>query len=218
MRTRSKLILAGLTASLIMGLAVELASAGRISTSNQRFRVTWSTLSVASLENEFSIRCPLTLEGSFHSATVRKTRGALIGALTRATINGSEPPCTGGRLTVLQESLPWHVTWEGFRGTLPRIEAITFLLSRYAWRGEATVLGFRIACLFKDQGRPEENLASDAAVNPETGQITTDTVGGGRYSSWLSGSELCPRRGSFSGQGQVFLLGSSTTRITVTLI
>jgi hypothetical protein len=219
MRTRINLIAAGLVASLVMGLAVGLASAGRISTSNPRFRVTWAAMTVSSLENEFSIRCPLTLEGSFHSATIRKTRGALIGAITRAAVNGTEPPCTGGRLTVLQEMLPWHVTWDSFRGTLPRIETIAFLLHGYSWRGEATILGFRIFCLFGDKGRPEENLISDAAVNAETGQITTDTVGNGRYSSLVAGSsELCPRRAAFAASGQVFLLGSSTTRITVTLI
>jgi hypothetical protein len=218
MQIRIKLILAGLAGSLLLGLAVSSASAGRISTSNTRFRITWASLRFFTTENEVEGRCPITLEGSFHSATVRKTAGALIGAVTRAIVNGAEPPCTGARATVLQESLPWHLTWESFRGVLPRIEAINFLLRRYEYRVEVTVLGFRVACLYLDQNRPEENLVLQATVNTGTGQVTTGSPLAGRYASWRSGSELCPRRASFSGEGQVFLLGSSTTRITVTLI
>jgi hypothetical protein len=218
MQTRSKLFLAGLAASLLMGLAVGSAGAGRISTSNTRFRVTWAAVQFGSFESEVQVSCPLTLEGSFHSATVRKTRGALIGAVTRAVVNGSEPPCTGGRATMLQESLPWHLTWESFRGTLPRIEEITFLIRRYAWRAEITVLGFRVSCLYTDQNRLEENLAGQILVNSGTGQVSALIPLTNRYASFISGSELCPRRTRFAGEGQVFLLGSSTTRTTVTLI
>jgi hypothetical protein len=218
MRTRSKLILAGLTASLLMGLAVSSATAGRLSVSNTKFRVTWAALKFDGLEFESPVICPVTFEGSFHSATIRKTRGALIGAVTRAIVNGAEPPCEGGRATILQESLPWHVTYESFGGTLPRIREVTLLLRRYEFRVEIFIGFGNIACLYLDQNRPEENLAGSLTVNETTGQITTLTPLLGRYAGWRSGSSLCPRRGSLEGEGQVFLLGSSTTRITVTLI
>jgi hypothetical protein len=218
MRTRSKLILAGLTASLLMGLAVSSATAGRLSVSNTRFRVTWASLNLKNFENEAEIRCPVTLEGSFHSATIRKAAGALIGAVTRAITPGTEPPCTGGRATILQESLPWHLTYEAFRGTLPRIERVILLLRRYEFRVELTVFGFRVGCLYLDQGRAEENLAGELVVDRETGQVTELIPLSGRYAGFRIGSELCPRRGFFSGTGQVFLLGSSTTRITIRLI
>jgi hypothetical protein len=218
MRTRSRLILAGVAASLALGLAVSAASAGRLSTSNARFRAVWAALNMGSFDNEISIRCPITLEGSFHSATIRKTPGALMGAITKAVVNGAEPPCTGGRLTILQESLPWHVTYASFRGTLPRIEEITFLARRYSYRAETTILGFRVSCQYVDQNRPEESLTSTIAVNPETGQVTSNTPSTNRYASWIAGSELCPKRARYEGVGQVFLLGSSTTRLTVTLI
>jgi hypothetical protein len=216
MPSRSKLFLAGFGASLLMGFAVSSASAGRISTSNTRFRVSWASLNLEAFENEARVRCALTLEGSFHSATVRKVRGALIGAVTRSTIKGES--CEGGRATILQESLPWHLTWESFSGTLPRIEEVTFLIRRYEFRMEVTVLGFRIACLYLDQGRPEENLAGSVRVDTATGQVTTETPLTDRYAGFRIGSELCPRRARFEGAGQVFLLGSSTTRITITLI
>jgi hypothetical protein len=212
MHARTKLTLAALTASLLLGLAVSGATAGRISTSNTRFRVTWASLRLFTLENEVELRCSLTLEGSFHSATIRKTGGSLIGAVTRAIVKGES--CVGGRATSLQESLPWHITWESFSGTLPRIEAVVFLLRRYEFRIEPGI----IACLYLDQSRPEENLAASLRVTPETGQITDLTPLSGRYASWRSGSAFCPRRGGFEGTGQIFLLGSSSTRITITLI
>jgi hypothetical protein len=218
MHTRTKLTFTALTATVLMGLAVHSATAGRLSTSNTRFRATWTALKFDGLEIESPVICPLTLEGSFHSATIRKTRGALIGAITRAIVGGAEPPCTGGRATILQESLPWHVTYQSFSGTLPRIEEITFLASRYAYRVEVNIGIGNIACLYKDQGRPEENLAGSVAVNRETGQVTTETPLEGRYASWIAGSSFCPRRASHEGVGQVFLLGSNTTRITITLI
>jgi hypothetical protein len=213
MRTRSKLILAGLTASLLMGLAVSSATAGRLSVSNTRFRVTWAALRFSSIELEAPIICPVTLEGSFHSATIRKTRGALIGAVTKGIVKSES--CEGGNATILQESLPWHVTYESFEGTLPRIESITLLLRRYEFRIFNLLTG---NCLYLDQGRVEENLAGSLAVNRETGQVTTLTPLPGRYASFRIGGAFCPRRGTFEGPAQVFLLGSSTTRITVTLI
>jgi hypothetical protein len=211
----SKLLVAGLTASLLMGLAVATAAAGRISLSSARIRDTWISLRFRNFENEVELLCPVTLEGSFHSLTIRKTRGALVGAISRAILNN---PCTGGRATLLQETLPWHMTYESFRGTLPRIEEITLLLRRYEFRLEVVILGFPVFCLYLDQGRPEENLALNLAVDRETGQSTAVTPVGGRYASWRSGSELCPRRGFLEGIGQQFLLASSFTRITITLI
>jgi hypothetical protein len=218
MHARPKPILTALTASLLLGLAATSATAGRLRTSTNRFRVVWAALNIKNFENELEIRCPLTLEGSFHSATIRKTRAALIGAVTLARINGSEPPCTGGRATILQESLPWHLTFESFRGTLPRIERVILLLRRYEFRVELTVFGFRVGCLYLDQNRPEENLASELTVNETTGQVTALIPLSGRYAGFRIGSELCSRRLFFSGTGAVFAGNSSTTRITITLI
>jgi hypothetical protein len=213
MRPRTKLALAALTATLLLGVAVTSATAGRISTSNNRFRVTWTALQFGSLEIEGPIICPLTLEGSFHSATIRKTRGALIGAVTKGIVKSEA--CEGGNASVLRESLPWHLTYESFGGTLPRIQEVTFLLRRYEFR----IFNFFVGnCLYLDQGRAEENLALSATVNEATGQVTVATPLLNRYASFRIGGAFCPRRGLFEGPGQVFLLGSSTTRITVTLI
>jgi hypothetical protein len=211
MRTRSKLTLAGLTASLLMGLAVSSASANELKIADTTgFRVTWTAFNLQGVEAGVRVICPVTLEGTFHSTTLQKRAGALIGFITRAAVNGAEPPCTGGRATILQEHLPWHLTYEAFTGTLPDIEFVTLLLRRFAYRVETTVLGFRIACLYEYQGRPEENLAGNLSIErPTGGQIRELRLLTNRYVSWRSGSELCPRRATPSGTGVVTRLNNS---------
>jgi hypothetical protein len=219
MRTHMKLILATLTASLLMGLAVSSATAGRLSTSNTRFRVTWNTLQfvVGALQQT----CRVTLEGSFHSATIRKVAGSLIGAVTRAIVDSTN--CRGTnepqRATLLQESLPWHVTYESFEGTLPNINSITLLLRRYEFQISATVEDVTGRCLYIDGGFPEENMAGNITRNTTTGALSSLSTVRGRYASFVTGSPAgaCPMTSRIEGTGQVFLLGN-TTRISITLI
>jgi hypothetical protein len=214
MRSRSKHAVAAVAATLLLSVAVSSASANRISASNGKFRVTWAALRLGN--ESIEVVCPVTLEGSFHSATIRKVTGALIGAITRAIIPG-EPPCTGGRVTALQESLPYHLTYQGFSGTLPNITNVEFLYRRYAFLIEVTVSGMRATCLYKDRGRVEENLVATISRNTVTGEMTTLTPSPERHVGLFSGGFLCPVFGSYSGAGQTFLLGT-TTRISVTLI
>jgi hypothetical protein len=213
MRARSRLVLIALTASLIMGFAVSSASAGRLSVSNTRYRITWASLKIAGIEAGASVFCPVTLEGSFHSATIRKTRGALIGAVTRGKVKSES--CFEGRAIILQETLPWHLTYESFSSALPRIEVITFLLRRYAILVELGLFGFM--CLYADLGHTEENLAMRVEVGPE-GALFGVRFLPERFMGWHAGSEFCPRRAILETTGEMFLLGSSSTRITVRLI
>jgi hypothetical protein len=221
MHTRTKLALTTLTASLLMSLAVSSATAGRLSTTNTRFRITWNELRFVEVGGGTGLQmtCRLTLEGSFHSATIRKTPGALAGAVTRGIIDSNN--CRGAlephRASVLQETLPWHLTYESFSGTLPNITSLTFLLTRYAYQVSATYLGATITCLYADGGLPEENQAGEIARNTATGALTTHTIISGRRSRFIRGSGACPPFGTSSATGQVFLLGN-TTRISITLI
>ena len=67
--------------------------------------------------------CPLTLEGSFHSRTISKVCGQLVGYITTANF----AMCSGAaQARTLTETLPWHVRYESFEGTLPSITGITF--------------------------------------------------------------------------------------------
>jgi len=143
------------------------ASAQRLSIGGRTIRVTWAHLE---LFDEITggegstMRCPVTLEGSFHSATIRKTRGALIGHVTRASIPSGH--CTNGNATVLIETLPWHLTYEGFEGALPTISRLLFLLTGLSVQ---TNLG-GLNCLW--QTEVNQNLTLYASLTA-SGTITT---------------------------------------------
>src|SRR5690348_4900997 len=111
----AKSSLATLTVVLVLGALAGTASAGRLSSSSQTYRVTFT--SVEYLGVLTAPRCSLTLEGSFHPRSIPKRAGALVGYLTSA-VGGT---CASGSQTVLREALPWHVRYASFEGTLPDI-------------------------------------------------------------------------------------------------
>lgn len=134
MRT-AKTLVAVIGAVLALGIWASGASARNYSFSSQFIRIVFR-------EAEFfgafgNITCVLTVEGSFHARTLAKASNSLVGNLTNATLG----QCAEGRATVLRETLPWHVQYTSFFGTLPNINAISL-----------TVLGF--------SARIQEPLAS----------------------------------------------------------
>jgi hypothetical protein len=109
-----------LPAIAVLAAAVALmtsawASANKMSVSSRTFRQTYSSLE---LEGEIgTVRCPITLEGSFHSSTFGKVANATLGSVSRAALN--EGACTGGTVQANTETLPWGEAYSGFEGTLP---------------------------------------------------------------------------------------------------
>jgi hypothetical protein len=120
MKLRTNAVLGGFIAALMLSTLVTPASAARLSVSmawNTRgWRATWSGLTVRS--PFFTTTCPLTLEGSFHTNTFSKTRSALLGYVTEAR-GGSCAALLS--ISPLRGSLPWHLQYEAFTGTLPNI-------------------------------------------------------------------------------------------------
>jgi hypothetical protein len=205
MRTSAKLGLTALMAAVLLASAVSTASARSLSVSNQNIRATWSSLEFVSA---VTVRCRVTLEGSLHSRTITKRLGTLIGAITRAVVD--ERNCTNGTGRPRTETLPWHITYEGFRGTLPNISAVFLLLSRI--RFNLIVPGLCTG----DYGISSDNITGQA--NVASGEFTTlEAVTGRNTATRHSGTAFCPASGRFAGQGNIFLL-NSTTRIRVTLI
>jgi hypothetical protein len=210
MRKYTKLALLSITAMLLMAVAVSSASAGRLSTSNQNIRVTWRRLEFRAGESALA-RCAVTLEGSFHSRTITKTTNALLGYVTRAIVG----PCSAGAATVLTATLPWHITYQSFAGTLPNITRVRILLVNASFLIEQ--FGFRC-------------LARTTAASPASGEIA---LGAGGRAEGLKPDERveipttsgggfgCPSAaGNFATEagdpGVVTLLGTSTS-INVTL-
>lgn len=214
MRTRSKLLLAALAATLVMAAGVGLASARTLSISEQRYRAVWTPMNFADVNGLIQLRCNVTLRGSFHTRTSAKVRGALTGYITEASV---ARPCTGGEVWILNgrdrptNTLPWHITFDSFRGTLPLITG-----TRSAVIGSSyliSTVGF--TCLYAG------TTASPAfgIVNIERTGVATnvriDETSPIPLRESVSG--ICPASGAFSGTTSS-LLGDSGATITVRLI
>jgi hypothetical protein len=204
MGSSMKLVMGGLAAAMLLAFAVGTASARRIQVSEQRFYFIWS-----SLEFEFgtgsAISCPVTLLGSFHSRTIAKVSGQLIGYLTHVDVR--EASCS---MRALIETLPWHVQYNSFAGPLPAINRVRLALvnARFLFGG--------IACLYTaTQARP-----AFADIPLSGGEASTLTASGAMpLAARLVEFLECPENINFLGTGNVRAGSeSSTTRIRVTLV
>jgi hypothetical protein len=211
MRTRSKLLLAGFTATLVLAATVGSATAGHLSVSNRNFRAVWTSLEA--ITSSGILRCPITVEGSFHSATAGKVAGALLGNVSRGTIVGAN--CTNGTATVNQEALPWHITYESFTGVLPEISGIRLKLVGAKFTTRIGGLGCTIQTSVGSPARAIAQLEEAEGGGAVVTSVRTDETA--RIP--LRSAFLCEigGEGSDSGTASVTLLGSAT-RITVTLI
>jgi hypothetical protein len=84
------------------------------------FRMVWPELRLSN--GSFEVRCPVTLEGTLHANLFHKVSGALLGYITRAGLTSTR--CSGEGARFLTESLPWHVRYDSFTGTLPTITTL----------------------------------------------------------------------------------------------
>ncbi|HXE44547.1 MAG TPA: hypothetical protein VN635_05055 [Conexibacter sp.] len=126
-RSRGARLLAGLAAALLLLVAVDAASARSLSVSEQAFRAVWNPMSILQRPSGLILRCPITLEGSFQTASFIKARGRQVGQVTSA----ASGTCTGGgSLTILRETLPWRLNYRSFTGTLPSITTVAGELLR----------------------------------------------------------------------------------------
>jgi len=195
----SKLLLATIGATVLLGALVGSASARSFSTTSQTLRATFREVRFNGAFG--NITCQVTLEGSLHARTIAKTVGSLIGYITAAVLG----PCAEGQATILRETLPWHARYLAFTGTLPNIVTI---------RINVTGASFRIR-------EPLATcLATSTAEAPAIGTFNRNTTTGALETAEIGGTipTTCGVNGTFaSNRGPVTVL-NSTTRITVTLI
>src|SRR5215212_591052 len=212
MRLSLKVTLTALVAALALVSAFSTASARNLSVSNQSFRIAWTPLTFTE-GGLFNVRCNVTLEGSFHYRTIVKSLRALLGFITRATVE--RPSCRtnlgtaasaatwNGIETILgaatPNTLPWHVTYEGFTGTLPNITGVRVLLRSIKFTLEVPATG----CL-GIYGEANSNLMG--TINVVNRVATTVTPGPETLPVNGGGSpEGCPENGGFTGNGNVTL-------------
>jgi len=213
MRLYNKLFIGALAATALFAALATSASANRFSISNRNIRTVFTALEFRAPEAATTITCAVTMEGTFHSNTIAKVTNALVGFINRATVN--TPGCTNiggsgnGRALVLQETLPWHIRYNSFLGTLPEARIRLQLMNA----------GFRLLGL---------TFGATCVYNASPfGIVEGPTAGSGinRGNAFLRAEEVqgfegegfgCPL-GRFAGRGPITLTGT-TTPVTVRLI
>lgn len=194
-----KLLLAVAGATVLLGALVSTASATRLRSTSPTLRANFPRVNFTG--GFGTTECAVTLEGSLHSTTIVKTRGLLIGYITRAVIGGTH--CIRGSATVLNASLPWHVRYDSFSGTLPNITALNTTVSGAQFNVKEPVFG--VECL-------ASGGTATGTYNREAGGVLTSAVIGGESPT------SCGINGGLSGTSNSLTVLNSTTRITVTLI
>jgi hypothetical protein len=210
MRKHTTSVIAAIAATLLLSIAVGVASANRIAQSEGRFRQVFPELHFGegTTPGSNDVVCSVTMEGSFHSRTMSKVLEALVGYVSRAIVSST---CTNGSARVFTETLPWHIRYGGFTGRLPEITGINLRL-----------IGSRFSIHSNSLGTTCTSTTS--AANPAKGIVHVEQPGGAARTLETEGNAGIPTgfeclfvTGHFIGNSELFVLGS-TTRITVTLV
>jgi len=212
---RSRLFVTAIVATALLGIAVSAASAGRLSTSSQTFRATWAELTFS--DGVTAVRCRVTMEGSYHSRTIAKVLHGLVGFVTRVTV---ARPCNNGTVWAYNGSevnevlggtvpntLPWHITYKTFAGTLPNILEVRLLLMGVRFLVRTP---FGLLCNYRSSGEGLDTLIvlSGGTANNYRVESTPAVI--------VEGAG-CATTGTIIGTGTYTVLNSSS-RITVSLI
>jgi hypothetical protein len=187
----SKLLLATIGATVLLGALVGSASARSFSSTSQTLRSTFSRVRFSGVFG--SITCHVTLEGSLHTRTIAKVAGTLIGYITAANLG----ECAEGSATILRETLPWHVRYLSFTGTLPAITSLSINV---------------IGASFRVREPLATCLARSTPESPSVGTFNRE-AGGALLTAEISGTipTSCGANGSFaSDRGAVTVLNSTT--------
>jgi hypothetical protein len=158
----TKLVLAALTAALAFSVLVGNASA-RNGLRPSTTTVTATTSNLIIVSSAANVSCPVTLGISLHR-TLAKVERTLAGLVNGVTVGGcTDSVGTAASARALTETLPWHLVYRTFLGTLPNITGVEVevqgiqILSR---TGEP--FGGNIGCLYR------ASLRSLAGPNPAT--------------------------------------------------
>lgn len=224
MRIRTRLVFTALTTALTMMVLVGTASANRLSFSNQNIRIVWSDNAAQSLtrlgffsaENEaVNSRCNVTLEGSLHSRTMPKTPELLIGYITRAELAVASCTFAGTTETrILTSTLPWHIRYCAFTGTLPTNISVRLCLINASF--SMTMVLF-INCLYSSTAaRPA--VFDTSAVSTGTLVLALIANRARTILPRVGPTMGCPANATLDGVGLVRLLGTTDVLVSLWLI
>jgi hypothetical protein len=201
MRLAQRTRLTLLTAALLLAAIAGTAAANTLDMNEQTFRSSWRELTFSA--GEFSVSCPVTLEGTFTPGsfgTIAKTAGNTMARVTRTGFG----TCTGGTARALAETLPWSVKYSSFAGTLPNITGVTAHLIGASFL--VNPRGLEMNCL----GRTEESHPIDLAFERNASSEITGARLNEALTIPLTGGGFCGLfSGSVSGRASVTDAGSS---------
>jgi hypothetical protein len=197
-----KLLLAAAGATVLLGALVSTASAGRLEISETRITTMWRSVEFAL--PSVTVRCEVTLDATLHERTMIKDLGTLMGYITRAILG----PCASGTATILTSTLPWHIRYSDFTGTLPEINSIIVHVIGASWR----VAGGGVNC-----------LARSSTTKPAIGTFHRDPVTHNLTEVGISGRiptglECFGVEGTFSSDSGSVSVSNSSTSVSVSLI
>jgi hypothetical protein len=164
--------------------------------------------------------CKVTLEGSLHAHTISKVRGTLIGYIMRAISSYEGFTCVaaflngeGGR----PNTLPWHIRYNSFSGTLPTITSVHLEIRGLAFRYEP--LGSR--CLYVAEGTSPAFATLDRETSTsKIKEFSPDPEPGIPWHSTESG--ICPSEIQWGETGTsssgTMVVAGSTELISLRLI
>ena len=219
MPRHTKLLLAATSAAITLSFAASLAHARRLWFSASRFQAIWTPITFEA-EGLPAVRCPVTMEGSFHSASISKVSGLLVGYVTSAKVNGTRAGCNNtGSARVNTETLPWHVRYLSFVGTLPTITGISLATvgEDFNVDPEGATPNCRVRTTSANPVKGIAAVVPQEGSNRRISRLRADEVAGipvgGEFFCEISGAT-----GHFSGEAEVFVQSSTTTRILVRLV
>jgi len=192
----SKLLLVVISATVMLGALVSSAWARNLEVSSQTGTILWRRMDFAG--GFGTIECEIKLSRSFHARTFTKTVNSLIGYVTEGTILR----CSRGGITINQASLPWHLRYRGFTGTLPSITGIADTVTGAEWT-------FR-----------EPTFGATCTVRRESSStILTYTVSGGTLTRTdISGENSCSGINARLSGSETNVTNGAGARVTIRLI
>jgi hypothetical protein len=214
MRKRSQIIIAALIAACALAAIVGTANARRLALNENHILSHFRALT---FEGGIGapVVCAVSIEGSFHSRTLEKVARALIGYISEVRV---KRPCSGGEAWALTaqegrpESLPWHILYERFIGTLPNITGIELTLDNAAFL--VSIPGIA-ECLFKaTTTNPMKGIVNREAGGKAT-SLRSNEAAGIPLNVRLTG--ICPSSGILRGEA---IVGTQVgyREITITLV
>lgn len=198
MRRNMRLLVCTCTAASLLAIAVAVASANRLAFNENGKRFTFASLEFTG--GGATVRCPLTLEGSYHSRTLAKVAEALIGYINRAVFG----TCTGGNWRANTETLPWHLRYAGFTGTLPTITTLKLKIIHFSITMSSNAIPVPCRYTFAElttEGTREANGAL-TGISFTKSNVASETFG-------------CPSTNTFAGNGTVRTPGGGSLIVTL---